>query len=159
MLDSEGRAVNARSHCEVEGPCFLATITSIRTGARDRAAMINCAYELQYFLDCAEDVVIEGLQMLCPPTVNGRGVWSLEDLVQIVFFQGVETNESAVVYRTLQGTYKLGDLDLRRKKTRHVWFSERRLSSHIPRVSDRVLDLGGQQLYAPLYVSPMRQPR
>ena len=158
VLDPARRAVDTRSHCEVEGPCFLATITSIQTGKRDRAAMINCAYELQHYLHCAENVIIEGVQMLCPPTVNGVDVWSLEDLIQVVFFQGVETSDTAVVYRTLQSTYKLGDLDLRRKKTRRVWYSKQCLSSHTPQISDRVLHLSGQQLYAPLYVKPKRQP-
>ena len=157
MLDPAGRAVIARSHCEIEGPCFLATITSVHTGKRDRAAMINCAYELQYYLHCAEDVVIEELQMLCPPTVNGGDAWSLEDLVQIVFFEGVETNDTAVVYRTSQSVYKLGELDLRRKKSRRVWYSKRLLRSHIPRITNRASDLCGQQLYAPLYAKPTRE--
>ena len=73
---------------EALGPCFLATITSIHTGKRNRAAIIRRAFELQYYLRVANDVVIEGLQMLCPPTVTGRDLWSLEELVQIVFLGG-----------------------------------------------------------------------
>ncbi len=97
--------------------------------------------------------------MLCPPTVNGGDAWSLEDLVQIVFFKGVESDETAVVYRTSHGVYKLGDLDLRRKKSRRVWYSKLLLRSHIPRISNRVPGLSGQQLYAPLYVKPARESR
>jgi hypothetical protein len=120
----------------------------MRTGKRDRAAVINCAYELQHYLHCAEDVVIEGLQMLCPPTVNGGNAWSLEDLVQITFFEGVETGETAVVYRTLQSVYKLGSLDLRKKKTRRIWYSERRLRAHTPRTASRNVETSGNGFYA-----------
>lgn len=88
----------------------------MRTGQKDRAALIRCAYELHYYLQVAQDVVIEGVQMLCPPAVNGTSGWSLEDMLQIVFFKGVDSDQSAVLYRTAVGTYKLGDLDLRRKK-------------------------------------------
>ncbi|MDB1112839.1 hypothetical protein PL026_27445, partial [Pseudomonas extremaustralis] len=47
VLDPKSRDVHVGLHCEVEGICFLATITSIHTGKRDRAALIRCAYELQ----------------------------------------------------------------------------------------------------------------
>lgn len=88
--------------------------------------------------------------MLCPPDLTGRDFWSLEDLVQIVCFRGIETGDSAVVYRTSKGTYKLGELDLRRKKTRHVWYSENRLRAHTPRVSNRIVDISELDLYAPV---------
>lgn len=132
----------------MEGLCFLITITSIRTGQRDRAAIVRCAYELQHYLECAKDVYIDGVQMLCPPTVNGKDVWSLELLLKIVFFESVERDESAVVYQTCEGTYKYGDLDLRRKKTRKVWYSERHLLSHRPQQSHRISNMGEPQLYA-----------
>jgi hypothetical protein len=148
VLDPRSRAVHARSHCEVEGFCFLLTITSIQTGKRDRAAIVRCAYELQHYLNFAEDVLIEGVQMLCPPRVNGRQFWSLEDIIQIVCFRGAEADESAVVYKTASGTYKLGALDLRRKKTRHVWYSEDRLHAQAPQVSNRVLNESELFLYA-----------
>lgn len=86
--------------------------------------------------------------MLCPPAVTGRSTWSLEDLVEIVFFNGVDTDNSAVVYRTSVGTYKLGDLDLRRKKTSRAWFSESQVRSHLPRVANRVPDAGEPYLYS-----------
>jgi len=132
----------------VEGPCFLATISSIQTGKRDRAAIVRCAYELQSYLNLATDVIVEGIQMLCPPNLTGRTAWSLEDLLQIDCFRGVETEDSAVVYRTSIGTYKLGKLDLRRKKTCHVWYSKQRLSAYIPQASNRVLDMSEPHLYA-----------
>lgn len=148
VLDPRSRAVHARSHCEVEGFCFLLTITSIQSGKRDRAAIVHCAYELQHYLSCAEDVLIEGVQMLCPPRVNGREFWSLEDVIQIVCFRGAEADESAVVYKTATRTYKLGELDLRRKKTRHVWYSKNRLHARTPRVSNCVLNDSELFLYA-----------
>lgn len=148
VLDPRSRAVHARSHCEVEGFCFLITITSIQSGKRDRAAIVRCAYELQHYLSCAKDVLVEGVQMLCPPSVNGRELWSLEDVIRIDCFRGVESDESAVVYKTATGTYKLGELDLRRKKTRQVWYSEHRLHTRTPQVSNRVLNEGGLYLYA-----------
>lgn len=147
-LDPASREVHAMPQCEIEGPCFLATITSIHTGKRNRAAIIRCAFELQHYLQSAKDVVIEELHMLCPPTVTGGDIWSLEQLVQIIFFKGVETSESAVVYRTLDGTYKLGDLDLRRKKTARVLYSELHLHSHVPQTSNPIWDMGKPFLYA-----------
>ena len=86
--------------------------------------------------------------MLCPPTVTGRDLWSLEELLQIVFFRGVETEESAVVYRTSIGTYKLGNLDLRRKKTHRVWYSEQSLRSYTPQTSNPIWDMTKPVLYA-----------
>lgn len=148
VLDPRTRTVHARSYCEVEGFCFLITITSIQSGKQDRAAIVRCAYELQNYLSCAEDVLIEGVQMLCPPSLNGREFWSLEDVIQIVCFRGAEADESAVVYKTATGTYKLGELDLRRKKTRHVWYSENRLHVRTPRVSTRDLNDSELFLYA-----------
>ncbi|GAB0081051.1 hypothetical protein ALO43_101301 [Pseudomonas tremae] len=148
VLDPVTKDVDARSHCEVEGLCFLATITCIQTGKRDRAAIVRCAYELQAYLLNAEDVVIEGVQMLCPPALTGRSVWSLEELVEIIFFNGVDIDESAVIYRTSGGTYKLGDLDLRRKKTSRAWFSEAQVRSRLPRTSDRAIELSEQRLYS-----------
>lgn len=147
-LDPASREVHTMKQCEVEGLCFLATITSIHTGKRNRAVIIRCAFELHYFLRAATDVEVEGLQMLCPPTVTGRDLWSLEELLQIVFFRGVETEESAVVYRTSIGTYKLGNLDLRRKKTQRVWYSEQRLRSHTPQTSNPIWDMSKPVLYA-----------
>lgn len=149
-LDPANRTVRASTHCEIDGPCFLATLTHLRTGARDRAAVIECAYELRYYLQVAEDVVIEEVQMLCPPDLTGRSGWSLEKLLSIVFFQGIEIDQSAVVYQTSEGTYKLGALDLRRKKKSVQWFSEDQLLLLDPQISHIDLGLKGHQLYAAL---------
>ena len=119
---------------------------------RDRAAMVSCAYELQHYMNIAEDVQISGIQMLCPPALSLSGEWTLEDLVQITCFQGVESQASAVVYRTSQGVYKIGELDLRKKKTSRVWFSKKRLGDHQPRMSDPSTESADHQMYAPLYL-------
>lgn len=150
MLDSATRAVHAKSRCEVEGLCFLITITSAHTGKQDRMAIVRCAYELRYYLEFASDVAVGGVQMLCPPSVTGRDVWSLEDLVQIICFRGATVEQSTMVYETSVGRYKFGDLDLRRKKTRQVWFSQDRLRHHTPRNSNRVLNEQELHLYAGL---------
>lgn len=150
VLDPATRAVHARSRCEVEGISFLLTITPIQAGKHDRMAIVRCAYELQYYLNCATDVSIEGVQMLCPPSVTGRDMWSLEELVQVVCFRSAVSQRSTVVYETSKGIYKLGDLDLRQKKTRHVWYSQERLRAHIPRGSSRAVDEQEPLLYAGL---------
>lgn len=131
---------------------FLITITSVLTGMCDRAAMVGCAYELQLYMNTASDVEISRVQMLCPPNLSRSGKWSLEDLEQIIYFQGIATQESAVVYRTSGGVYKMGELDLRKKKTSQVWFSKKRLENHRPRLSESVPQSGSAKMYAPLYL-------
>jgi len=118
----------------------------------DRAAMVSCAYELQHFMAAASDVTISRVQMLCPPALSRSGKWSLEDLHQITCFQGIATDKSAVVYRTSCGVYKMGELDLRKKKTTQVWFSQKRLENHRPRISESGPKSVDLQMYAPLYL-------
>lgn len=131
---------------------FLLTVTSAQTGMSERAAMVSCAYELQHYMNTASNVEISNVQMLCPPAITRSGKWSLEDLHQITCFQGVTTQESAVVYRTSHGVYKMGDLDLRKKKTSQVWFSRKRLENHQPRFSESASRPTGFGMYAPLYL-------
>lgn len=131
---------------------FLLAISSTQPGMRDRAAIVSCAYELQYYMTIAEDIEINAVQMLCPPTLSVSGEWTLEDMEQITCFQGVETQASAVVYRTSQGTYKIGELDLRKKKTSRVWFSKKHLAAHHPRISGHATKPRDHEMYAPLYL-------
>lgn len=131
---------------------FLITITSVLTGMSDRAALVSCAYELQLYMNTASDVEISRVQMLCPPNLTRSSRWSLEDLDQIICFQGIATQESAVVYRTSEGVYKMGELDLRKKKTSQVWFSKKRLETHRPRISESIPISASHQMYAPLYL-------
>ncbi|TRO38309.1 hypothetical protein EQ845_07155 [Pseudomonas putida] len=131
---------------------FLVTITPAQTGARNRAAMINCAYELKHYMSAATDVTIDHVQMLCPPALTRSAGWSLEELVDIVCFQGIESEESAVVYRTSQGTYKLGELDLRKKKTWQTWYSKKRLTDHRLKISKGSSDSADPKMYSPLYL-------
>lgn len=53
-----------------------------------------------------------------------------------------------MIYEASMGTYKLGDLDSWKRKTRQIWYSEQRLRAHIPRVSNRVIDPNEPYLYA-----------
>jgi hypothetical protein len=117
------------THAEIEGPCFIATITSMRTGQRNRAAVIECAYELHYYLSVVDDVEVKHVQMMCPPSISGRSHWVLEELESIIMFRGVVSGENAVVYRTNVASYKVGDLDLRRKKEARVLYNIKTLKN------------------------------
>lgn len=112
--------------------CFWVTLRSPTTGLRERAAIVENAYELNVFLTRASGVDIEQVQMLCPPTISGRPHWSLEDLRKIVIHSGIESPKSAVVYETAVATYKLGDLDLRLRKRSHALYSEKILKARVP---------------------------
>lgn len=114
--------------------------------------MVSCAYELQHYLTIATDVEISDVHMLCPPALARSRHWSLEELLKITYFQGVEPQNSAVLYRTSQGVYKIGELDLRKKKTSRVWFSKKRLENFRPKISERAYESSDHQMYAPLYL-------
>ncbi|WP_240350638.1 hypothetical protein [Pseudomonas viridiflava] len=150
VFDSVCRETRAWTHGEIEGPCFVATITSMRTGQRNRAAIIECAYELQYYLSTVKDVVVEHVHMMCPPSVSGRSQWSLEELESIVLFHGLVTGEIAVIYHTATATYKMGELDLRRKKDSRVLYSAKSLAGHTPQLSPGEVNEMSFQLYGSL---------
>ncbi|MNF69941.1 hypothetical protein D3C84_518380 [compost metagenome] len=152
LFDPKQREIRTWTHCEIEGLCFIATITSTRTGQRNRAAMVECAYELRHYLLTAKDVVVRHVHMMCPPSLSGRSAWALEELESIVAFTGVENDQSAVVYRTSVASYKLGELDLRKKKHSRVLYSARHLERHSPFISISPYDEGEPQLLAPLWV-------
>lgn len=151
VFDPAHREVRTWTHGEIEGPCFIATITSMRTGEKNRAAVIECAYELQHYLSAVKDVVVEHVHMMCPPTVSGRSEWALEKLESIVVFQGVATNANAVVYRTSIASYKVGDLDLRKKKSSRVLYSPQHLQNHTPSRGLERLQGDSSGLYGPLW--------
>jgi hypothetical protein len=123
----------------------------MRTGERNRAAVIECAYELQHYLFAVKDVVVEHVHMMCPPTVSGRREWALEKLESIVVFQGAATNATAVVYRTAIASYKIGDLDLRKKKSSRVLYSPQHLQNHTPLHGLERLQGDNGCLYGPLW--------
>lgn len=154
VLDQAERNVLNKTHCELDGISFLLTISSTHTGFPDRAAVVSCAYELQHYLIVATDVIIKSVKMLCPPALTRSGQWTLEDLERITCFQSVESQHSAVVYRTSHSVYKIGELDLRRKKISRVWFSEKNLERHQPRISETARELTDHQMYAPLHLKP-----
>lgn len=67
---------------------------------------------------------------MSPPSINGHCHWALEELERIVIYNGVETNQSAVVYQTKNTSYKLGELDLRKKNTTRLLYNTRLLHMH-----------------------------
>lgn len=152
LFDPKQKDVRTWTHCEIEGLCFIATITSIKTGQQNRAAMVECAYELRHYLSTAKDVVVRHVHMLCPPSISGRSAWALEELESIVAFTGVDNDQSAVLYRTSIASYKLGELDLRGKKHSRVLFSTRHLKQHSPVASDAPHDESYPRMFAPLWV-------
>lgn len=152
LFDPKHKEVRAWTHCEIEGVCFIATITSLRTGQQNRAAVVECAYELRHYLLTAKDVAVRHVHMLCPPSISGRSAWAMEELESIVAFNGVEVDESAIVYRTSVASYKLGDLDLRKKKQSRVLYSAHLLHQHSPEVSDALHEGQYPQMLAPLWV-------
>lgn len=153
LFDPKQKEVRTWTHCEIEGLCFIATITSMRTGQQNRAAVVECAYELRHYLLTAKDVVVRHVHMMCPPSMSGRSAWALEELESIVAYTGVEVDQSAVLYRTSVASYKLGELDLRKKKHSRVLFSARHLEQHSPKTSDAPYADVYPQMLAPLWVS------
>jgi hypothetical protein len=153
FFDPRLKEVRTWTHCEIEGLCFIATITSMRTGQRNRAALVECAYELRHYVSAAKNVVVQHVHMMCPPSLSGRSAWAMEELESIVAFTGVDSNQTAVLYKTSVASYKLGDLDLRKKKHSRVLFSARQLEQQSPITSD-TLDGGMHthpQMLAPLW--------
>lgn len=151
VFDPAYQDVRTWGHGEIEGPCFLATITSMHTGQRNRAAIIECAYTLQYYLLAVTDVTVEHVHMMCPPSISGRSQWALEELRTITMFRGLATGESAVVYRTSEASYKIGELDLRRKKEARVLYSQKSLGRHSPEISPSWMRGVDLQLYGSLW--------
>ncbi len=151
LFDPKQKEVRTWTHCEIEGPCFIATITSMRTGQRNRAAMVECAYELRHFLLTAKDVAVRHVHMMCPPSISGRSAWTMEELESIIAFNGVDVDQSAVVYRTSVASYKLGDLDLRKKKHSRVLYSACHLDRHHPTDSESPYEKSEPQLLATLW--------
>jgi hypothetical protein len=90
--------------------------------------------------------------MMCPPSVSGRSAWALEELESIVAFTGVDNGQSAVVYRTSVASYKLGELDLRKKKHSRILYSARNLERYFPYTTIYPNDGRDSQLLASLWV-------
>jgi len=123
----------------------------MRTGQRNRAAVVECAYGLRHYLLTAQNVVVNHVHMMCPPSLSGRSAWAMEELESIVAFTGVNTDQSAVLYRTSVASYKLGDLDLRKKKHSRVLFSARQLKQPSPKTSDALDDDKYPRMLAPIW--------
>lgn len=148
LSESHTRTVRTGSYCEIEGMCFWVTLRSLFNGDRERAAIVENAYELNVLLAKATGVVIEQVQMLCPPSITGRPSWSLEELRKVVIHRGIECSGSAVIYETDVATYKLGDLDLRVRKRSHALYSAQILKARTPTTSFSQKSAEDPQLYA-----------
>lgn len=132
LFDPKAGEVRTWTHCEIEGLCFFITIKCMRTGQRNRAAVVNCAHELRHYLLVAKDIEILQVQMMCPPSITGLSGWLLEELDSVVLHSGIGTKETAVVYKTKTQSYKLGDLDLRKKKSSRKLYSVNQFLTHEP---------------------------
>ena len=150
VYDPAQREVRNCTHGEIEGLCFVATIISLHTGQTNRAAILNCAYELQYYLAAVTDVEVRHVHMMCPPSISGRTHWTLEELESVTVFNGISTDQSAVVNRTASASYKLGDLDLRRKKKSRVLYCPRHLQQQNFQLSENYSATSNTQLFGPL---------
>lgn len=123
----------------------------MRPGQQSRAAVIECAYEPQYYLSTAKDIKVRHVHMMCPSSISRHSAWGLEERESIVAFCGVDTDQTAVVYRTSVASYKIGELDLRKKKQARVLYSTHHLQMHSPEASNTPYDEVGPQLFAPLW--------
>lgn len=123
----------------------------MHTGLKNRAAIVECAYELLHYLQVAKDVEIQHVQMMCPPSISGQSHWILEELDSVIVHSGVDTRESAVVYRTKSGSYKLGDLDLRKRKASRKLYTRKRFLDHQGEKSDVKAPENDIKLYSALW--------
>lgn len=151
VFDPAHREMRTWSHGEIDGLCFIATISSPSTGQADRAAILGCAYELRHYLLTATNVSIKYVHMLCPPSISGRGSWALEELKSVITFRSTDSDDSAVVYKTAVASYKLGDLDLRRRKIARTIYSTQQLLDHTPMFEAHRASAQGNHLFATLW--------
>ncbi|VVO36777.1 hypothetical protein PS712_05473 [Pseudomonas fluorescens] len=131
IYDPIEKAVKTWSHAEIEGPCFIATITSLESGETNRAALLRCAYSLHQYLLMVKGVEIKHIHMMCPPSISGKSQWIMEELISVISYNGLGSPEGSVVYRTKESVYKIGEFDLRQKKKSRVLYSSEQLQGHI----------------------------
>lgn len=132
VYDPIEKKVRTWSHAEIEGPCFIATITSLKTGETNRAALLRCAYSLHEYLLMVKGVEIKHIHMMCPPSLSGKNHWIMEELLSVTSYTGLESLEGSVVYRTKETVYKIGEFDLRQKKQSRILYSLEHLQEHNP---------------------------
>ncbi|MBD9606151.1 MULTISPECIES: hypothetical protein [Pseudomonas] len=130
VYDPIEKKVRTWSHAEIDGPCFVVTITSLQTGETNRAALLRCIYTLNHYLLTVKGVEIENIHMMCPPSISGKSHWIMEELLSVTSYNGLETPESTIVYRTKGSVYKIGEFDRRKKKKSRVIYSSHHLQEH-----------------------------
>jgi hypothetical protein len=116
VYDPIEKKVKTWSHAEIDGPCFVVTIISLQTGETNRAALLRCIYTLRHYLITVKGVEIEHIHMMCPPSISGKSYWIMEELLSVASYNGLETPEKSIVYRTKEPVYKIGEFDRRKKK-------------------------------------------
>jgi hypothetical protein len=127
VYDPRGKEVRTHSVAEIEGPCFVATITSLDTGETNRAALLRCAFTLYEYLLSVKGVEIKHIHMMSPPSISGRNSWVMEELISVTSHSGLETSEGSVVYRTTESVYKIGEFDMRKRKRSRLLYSAHHL--------------------------------
>jgi hypothetical protein len=131
VYDPIEKSVRTLSHAEIEGPCFIVTITSLENGETNRAALLRCAYSLREYLLIVKGVEIKHIHMMCPPSLSGKSQWIMEELISVVSYNGLESQEGGVVYRTKKSVYKMGEFNLRQKKKSRILYSSEQLQGRI----------------------------
>ena len=141
VYDPIEKEVRTWSHAEIDGPCFVATITSLHTGETNRAALLRCIYTLRHYLITVKGVEIEHIHMMCPPSISGKSYWIMEELLSVTSYDGLVTPESSIVYRTKESVYRIGEFDRRKKKKSRILYSSQHLQE---RNSEPFPNLTGQ---------------
>lgn len=136
-------------HIEIEGPCFVATITSLTTGDTNRAALLECIFTLRHYLLAVRDVEIKQIHMMCPPPITGESHWTLEELISITLIDELETQKGGVIYHTNKSVYKIGDFDHGHSTQGHVIYSAQDLRSHVPKPSKNHSEIDSPRLIGP----------
>lgn len=137
-------------HAEIEGPCFVITITSVKTKNTNRAALLECVFTLHHYLLAVSDVEIKHIHMMCPPSITGKSHWVLEELVSITFLDETKTKKGGVIYQTKESVYKIGDFDHDHSTQGHVIYSVQNLQSYVPKISNHHSDMDSLRLIGPI---------
>ncbi|WP_144091005.1 hypothetical protein [Pseudomonas kilonensis] len=148
--DPISKTIRNFPHAEIEGPNFVATITSLATGDTNRAALLECVFALHHFLLAVRGVEIKHIHMMCPPSITGKSQWVLEELISITLLNEVTTQNVGVIYRTSSSVYKIGNFDHDHSLQGQVIYSAEMLDFHVPTPSTSHSALDFPKLIGPL---------
>lgn len=148
--DPISKTIRSFPHAEIEGPNFVATITSLATGDTNRAALIECVFALRHFLLAARDIEIKHIHMMCPPSITGKSHWLLEELISITLIGEVVAENEGIIYQTCSSVYKIGNFDHDHPPKGHVIYSAEMLNFHVPIRSTNHSEFAYPKLIGPL---------